>query len=457
MNSTIKLTIIFSAWILSNIFAMAQNPQTGYFTDGYLYRHMMNPAIANTKNYISLPVLGNNNLSFRGNLALTDVLYQVNGKTATFMHPDLGSAEVLSKFKDENQLGLNANLQLLSAGFKAFKGYNTIGINVRSNTHITLPGELFSLAKEGIANQTYDISAFNSHADLYVEIALGHSHQINEKLHIGGTLKVLIGGGNIDAQFNKAQLVLGENQWTVTSDAFVEANIKDLTYETDLNEDTNHRYVSGADVIDGAGINGSGFAVDLGVVYQHNDDWSFSASIIDLGIINWKNNMLASTNGEKTFSTDEYIFNVNDEQTNNFDDEIDRMVNGLSSLYELEDQGDQGSVSKSIGTTINLGASYNLPTYKKLSIGLLNTSHLQKNFNWNDLRASLNWAPYDFLSASLSGAYGSFGSSVGWMLNFHPKWFNLYLAVDQITGKLSKQYIPLSGVGTFHVGLNIPF
>ena len=123
----------------------------------------------------------------------------------------------------------------------------------------------------------------------------------------------MIGGGYVAAQFNKAQLALGEDQWTITSDAFVEANIKDLTYKTDLNEKTNNRYVSGAEVIDGAGINGSGFAIDLGAVYQLNDDWSLSASIIDLGFINWKNSMLATTNGDKTFTTDEYIFNVDDD------------------------------------------------------------------------------------------------------------------------------------------------
>lgn len=148
---------------------------------------------------------------------------------------------------------------------------------------------------------------------------------------------------------------------------------------------------------------------------------------------------------------------MDDDQANNFDDELDRMRNGLSSLYELEDMGDQGSVSKSVGATINVGASYNLPTYRKLTFGFLSTSHMQKNFNWTDARVSANWAPYSFLSGSLSAAYGTFGGSVGWMLNLHPKYFNLFLAMDQITGTLSKQYIPLSGVGTFHVGMNIPF
>lgn len=456
MKLTIIIIISISLWIMSAVCAMAQSPQTGYFTDGYLYRHTMNPAIANTTNYVSLPALGNNNVSFRGNLALDDVLYQVNGKTATFLHPNLSSEEVLKNIKEQNKIGLNANFQIFSMGFKAFDGYNTVGINVKSNSHITLPGELFHLAKEGIANETYDISNFYTHADAYIEISVGHSHQINDKLHIGATLKYLIGGGNIDGQFNKAQLALGEDQWTVTSNAFVEASVKGLTYKTDINEDTNNQYVSGAD-IDNTGINGGGIAVDLGVVYEPNNTWSFSASIIDLGFINWKNNMLASTNGEKIFSTDEYIFNVDDDQENNFNDELDRIGNGLSSLYELDDMGNQGSISKSLGTTFNLGASYMLPNYQKLKFGMLATSHIKKNFNWTDIRASANWSANSLFSTSISAAYGTFGGSMGWMVNFHPKWFNLYLAMDAFTGKLTKQYIPLSGAGSFHVGLNIPF
>lgn len=92
MKSTLILIFIVLAWMLSTVIVIAQNAQTGYFTDGYLYRHRMNPAIANEKNYASL-ALGNNNFSFRGNLALKDVFYQVDGKTATFMHPDLSSVK----------------------------------------------------------------------------------------------------------------------------------------------------------------------------------------------------------------------------------------------------------------------------------------------------------------------------------------------------------------------------
>ncbi|WP_308267608.1 DUF5723 family protein [Prevotella sp.] len=34
-------------------------------------------------------------------------------------------------------------------------------------------------------------------------------------------------------------------------------------------------------------------AFDLGAVYKINDDWTVSAALIDLGYINWNNNMQA--------------------------------------------------------------------------------------------------------------------------------------------------------------------
>lgn len=131
--------------------------------------------------------------------------------------------------------------------------------------------------------------------------------------------------------------------------------------------------------------------------------------------------LLATTNEEKPFTTDEYIFNVNDDESKNFDDELNRIGNNLSVLYEFDDNGDQGSVSKSIGTTFNIGASFTLPQYQKLTISLFITSHIQENFDWTDVRASANWSLYNFLSASASAAYGTFGAP--WV-----EWFNLYIS-----------------------------
>jgi len=46
------------------------------------------------------------------------------------------------------QGGVYLNMNLISVGFKAWKGNNIIDVNLRSNTDFKLPNQLFRFAKE---------------------------------------------------------------------------------------------------------------------------------------------------------------------------------------------------------------------------------------------------------------------------------------------------------------------
>lgn len=59
--------------------AVAQNMQSAYFTDGYLYRFQSNPAFDNERNFVAIPAIGNMNLGFKGTLSLEDIFYNING------------------------------------------------------------------------------------------------------------------------------------------------------------------------------------------------------------------------------------------------------------------------------------------------------------------------------------------------------------------------------------------
>ena len=78
MKQTIKTIIIAVTMALPFIPATAQHTYSGYFTDGYLYRHQMNPAFSNNKGYFAFPILGNMNMDFKGGLGLGDVIYNIN-------------------------------------------------------------------------------------------------------------------------------------------------------------------------------------------------------------------------------------------------------------------------------------------------------------------------------------------------------------------------------------------
>ncbi|MBQ0158995.1 MAG: hypothetical protein KBS47_08420, partial [Bacteroidales bacterium] len=150
--------IVSAALLLTAMAAQAQHTESGYFTDGYLFRHEMNPALSNDQNYVSMPALGNLDLTMHGNLGVKDVLYTIDGKTALFTNPLVSATEFLGNINERNRLGVDIKMQMLGAGFKAFGGYNTIGINLRANTEANVPGTLLRLAKEGLTNQTYDIT-----------------------------------------------------------------------------------------------------------------------------------------------------------------------------------------------------------------------------------------------------------------------------------------------------------
>lgn len=451
-----KTKYILAALMLSATGAYAQYTNSGYFTEGYTYRHQLNPAFGNEKNYISIPAIGNMNMGIVGNMNLQDFIYNIDGKTTTFLHPDVSASEFMGNIEDENELNFDTRIQILSVGFKGFGGYNTIGVSMRGSLYGMMPKALFQFAKEGITNKTYDISDFGLHTNAYAELALGHSRQINDKLRVGANLKFLFGLANIDAEFNKAKLRLGEDHWDATVNAEIQASVKGLEYETETSDFSGKPYVNGMDV-DGFGLNGFGMAVDLGAEYKLNDTWRFSAALLDFGFISWSNNMVATTNGDKNVTTDKYKFDFDENADPDFEDQIDNLGDELMSLYELDDEGDKGGRTKMLGATINLGAEYTLPAYNKLKFGLMNTTRFQGTNTWTEFRLSANVAPVKIFSAGANIAAGTYGMGFGWILSFHPKGFNLFAAMDHTLGKVSKEFVPLTSKGTFNLGVNIPF
>lgn len=462
MKLNIKTIAVFGATLLAGMgLAVAQNTYSGYFIDGYAYRYQMNPALADstTANFISFPGLGNLNIGLQGNLHLKSVLYNVDGRTALFTNPGVSAAEVMNNIHDRNKIGVESKIGIMSAGFRAWGGYNTISVNACVNANASVPGTLFSLLKEGVSNKTYDIKDLRVSANAYAEIALAHSRDLSKwvpGLRAGIAMKFLIGAGNIDAYLNKANIALGEDQWVGVTNAEIYSSVKGLKYKTDYSNETGRDYVNGADV-DGYGLNGFGLGFDLGASYRLNKDWEFSVAVLDLGFISYGDTRLASTNGDRAVNTDKYTFSPDDDATNSFDREWKHMRSDIFELYQLDDMGDVGSRTRALACTLNFGAQYTFPLYRKLAFGLLNTTRINGMFTWTNFRLSANVAPVKCFSAGANVAVGTYGASFGWLINVHPKGFNLFLGMDHTLGKLAKQGVPLSSNAEVNFGINFPF
>lgn len=460
MKTYIKSMIVAAA-AATAMGAAAQNLESGYFVDNYTYRYQLNPAFGLDRNFVAMPALGNLNFGLNGTLGVGDVLYNVGGKTVTFLHPDVSTAKVLSNIGNHNTFSFDMRETLLAGGFKAWGGYNTVTIDARAGVGIKVPGALFTMLKEGISNKEYEIANFKGHADAYVTLALNHSRQINKEWRVGGALKLQFGGANADIDLRKANLKLGEDQWTISSDGDIRVNAKGFKYETKVNENTNHRYVSGAK-LDNPGLGGFGVAFDLGAVYTPKSlpvlsDFEFSAAILDLGFISWSDDALATTNGTQTFTTADYTFSVDDEAPNSFKHEFDKIKDDISKIYELEDKGNVGGRARMMGLTFNIGAKYTLPVYRKVSFGLLNTTRVQSNFNWTEFRISGNIAPCKVFDAGINMSAGTFGVGLGWLINLHCPGFNFFAGMDHIPFKYAKQGVPLTSNASLNLGINFLF
>ena len=53
----------------------AQALRTGYFMDGNIYRHRLNPALSSTRGHVSSPLLGGIQITTMGNVGVGSFLY----------------------------------------------------------------------------------------------------------------------------------------------------------------------------------------------------------------------------------------------------------------------------------------------------------------------------------------------------------------------------------------------
>lgn len=448
--------------------AMAQTLNSAYFTEDYQFRHTMNPAFANERSYVSIPALGNINVKIQGNFGYEDIIMpnpmypsESEKRMTTFMNPYIPVATALDGLSTgNNRIIGDVGVTLLSGGFKAWGGYNTVEVNSKTSFGVSLPYGLFEFAKN-IGNNNYDIGDINVNAQSYVELALGHSRQINDKLRLGAKLKLLFGVARADLLMKdmKAEFA-SEDKWIVSGEAQANVSMKGFAYKqetADYKEEGRGQYQRINDVdIDGAGLGGFGMAVDLGGVYKINDDWTVSASLLDLGFISWSNDMQAVNISDRfEFGGFHDVAVTRDRGGEKLSEKSDRYADQLKEFANLRDNGDQGGRTTGIGMTINLAGEYTLPVYRKIKFGALSSTRIRGSYTWTEGRLSANYTPLKWLDGGVSFAVNSFSTSMGWVINIHPKGYNFFIGMDHLLGKTSKEGIPLSSNANVALGMSV--
>lgn len=436
----------------------AQALNSGYFLDGYLFKHQLNPALESDKAYFSIPVLGNINIGTRGNIGLGNFLYPTaNGGLTTFMNSSISAEEFLNGLSTNNKLAMNLDMSILSAGFRAWGGFNTIDIGLRSHTALNIPKDMLEFMKVGQSRPTtvYDMGDMGMSSANYVEVALGHSRQITDKLRVGAKVKFLLGGMYADMSLKNTHVTLSENEWVVSANGEMNIAAKGMTVpEKDggLVDFDNIEY-------DSPGLSGFGLGIDLGATYEVIDNLTVSAAIKDLGFIGWSNNTYASTNNEPwRFDGFENLTFSDDKEEDKLENQLDALGDEFEDYANLHRRSTGEKLSKALAATLVVGAEYALPMYDKLSFGLLSTTRFNGPYTWSEGRLSANVSPLSWLEGGVNVAVSSFGTSAGWILNLHPKGFSIFLGMDCLVGKVNPQFIPVNNANaSFSCGFNVTF
>ena len=425
---------------------MAQTAKSAYFLDGTYHNFKLNPAMDAERGFLSFG-LGNLTIGANSNVGLSDFIYPQGDKLNTFMSGSVDPNVFLNKLPQSIRFGLNFDETLMALGFRMFGGYTSFSLSMHSSTSIALPKSFFEFAKKGLQGNSYDFSGINFNTMNYAAATLGYSHEVYEGLRVGINLKFLTGLAYANATFDKFTLELSEERFKAEAHALAQAATFAETYYNDQNLQ-----------IASFSPSAKGFAVDFGAVYDMKEfvpGLTLSASLLDLGKINWQYMMALENDGtpvEWNGLTDADINNIGDAMA----EEFEKLGEGVANMLKFKVYDTQ-KVATKLGATMYLGAEYNMPFYNPLSVAMLYGKKFSTYTGWNEFRSFINIAPLKWVEASANIGFTTFGTSWGWMFNFHPGWTSFFIGSDYMISKVTPQFIPVNDLN-YHltIGFNMP-
>lgn len=444
----VLLAIIFSAATSSLSYAQV-GLRTGYFSDGYISRAIQNPSFTPERSFIGL---GNTFIGIKTKMRLTDFIHiDNNGNWNDFSENNFPLESFLQNIKKRNTANVEYSKPLLLFGFwHKNRFFSSFDLSLRQVSTIELPYDFFRILKENTIKEEskYDLGRTRLEARLYMQLSYGLSIPIGTRIRAGARMKLL--GGLAALNVNIPNLLIDYKSNTLTLKG--EGNLSlssGFIYDLQIPAENERIDISALKGKPGfPQLSGFGGGMDLGINYNIFDWMDLSASIQDLGFMVWKNQLKAVMQNEVTYKI---------KKDDNPGEENNQNVSLENFLAFTNDNSNWGNWGETLPPSLMAGVEARLPSYKKLSAGLLYTGRLTWHLPWQELRLSFNFAPVNWLDLSTSYAVSSFGGSLGWAISARLGSVALFLGAESsIYG--FKNTLPLGKMNLdISTGLNILF
>lgn len=451
--------------IFINHVVAGQQNNSLYFLDRVPQSIQLNPALQPSNTfYIGFPALSGFEINAGNNaLGFNDIFIQNNelDMVVTPLYSKDLTLQALDKLRKHNIFSADAQVDLISFGFKIRDNYLSFLIADRFSMRTDIPKDLALFAYQGIdVGKTYSFD-FGAKATYFREYSIGYSQKISDRLYFGIRGKMLFGKANFSA--GQTSISLNEPDWQtieVSASMKVNTSVPLLNVYTDAKgrpDSIGFRETdSPGDFVREIVMlrKNLGFGLDLGLQYNLNDKIALSASLTDLGYINWKSNVNSLTGGG------DYSFHgidINNDST----DIAEVLLDTLKNVYDIS----LSSNPYMTGLTPKLYVGFCYTPNRFIRLGVLSRSEYMFKTIRQQFTGSVTLYPIQFFGATFSYTVANrMYDNLGTGLVFRGGPWQVYFMSDRIPLFWNKvkgggaPYVPAYGKDVnFRMGMNLVF
>ena len=375
----LSLAALFCAALCLN----AQSFQEGFFLRNYNQAYRYNPAFVGN-DFLSILQINN---SLQNNVGAKSFLFPMDdGSLVTGLHASVPASTFPGMLPESCRFRGDLNIGLFAYGFRKGDAFHTFELNARVLYGVSVPKQLFELAKLGTGSGTVKVGDFRLDAGLFAELAYGYGRRLNDWLSVGGRAKILLPmyGGLFD--ISKLYLTASEEELSI-------GYLGEL-YATSRK--------GGMKMFNGAGL-----AADLGLVATPAEGLTLSLSLLDLGGMYWYYGYRGSSSGPFTFNG---FADITSDQLNAQSLKDMLLGKGKELLNVVKPVQLDGKWRwQLLNMEANLGMKYEMPFYRRLAVGATGRYLRTAGLPYWEGRLGLDINPLDWLDLTGNLGYGTHG------------------------------------------------
>lgn len=402
---------------------VAQQSNTLYLMHSVPQSNQLNPAVQIRCNFfVGIPGLNTLHMNY------SNSAFNYNDLTSDNL---LALDDVYNMLYRINMVSVEAVAYPISLGLKRNGNYFTFSVAERFGSYTTYSKKLAGLALYGNTQYVGEIARVNNtrvNTTYYREYSVGWSVDWNPYTTFGIRGKLLFGKANLNTGPSRVSLGTDEETFDLTVKGNVTLN-SSLPVILTMND---AGAITGIDLKEftypGLLFNprNPGVAADFGVIHEYSNDITLSASLLDLGLIVWTDE-LYNINAEVDFLYEGVQEGTDFSAAAYFRDLSDSVVNDI--IYDVT----QKPYISPLPAQLFLGASYQWKKHIELGIVMRNV-WVNRGIK-SSLTVSANAAFMKILQASLSWSYLNnsplhFGAGLAYV----GRGLQIYAVTDNIPG-----------------------